>query len=75
MSVLMSLAVAHQILVITMMEVMSASVLLNLLTKTETSVLISMSVKKQTSNVLKEKFVSTTILLAQVANALRALKA
>ena len=75
MSVLMSLAVAHQILVITMMEVMSASVLLNLLTKTEMSVLISMSVKNQTSNVLQEKFVSTTILLAQVANALRALKA
>ena len=75
MSVLMSLAVAHQILVITMMEVMSASVLLNLLIKTEMSVLISMSVKNQTSNVLQEKFVSTTILLAQVANALRALKA
>ena len=75
MSVMMSLAVARQILVITMMEVMSASVLLNLLTKTETSVLISMSVRNQTSNVLKEKFVSTTILLAQVANALRALKA
>lgn len=75
MSVTVSLAVAHQILVITMMEVMSASVILNLLVKTEMSVLISMSVKKQTSDVRTEKFVSTTILLSQVANALRASKA